>query len=77
VETITQVERVLARVRPLLRADGGDVELVSVNRDSVAVRFTGRCAGCPTAHVTLHEGVERAIRLSVPGVSSVSLVEGS
>ena len=61
-----QVQAVLDRVRPYLRADGGDIELVAVEGNSVAVRLTGLCAGCPSAHMTLHVGIETALRQAIP-----------
>ena len=60
------VQAVLDRVRPFLNADGGDIELVSVDGNSAAVRLTGVCAGCPSAHMTLHVGIEAALRDEIP-----------
>lgn len=60
-----QVDKVLDRVRPLLQADGGDIELVDVMGNTARVRLTGRCAGCPSAYMTLHAGVERALRKEI------------
>jgi Fe-S cluster biogenesis protein NfuA len=57
---------VLERVRPFLNADGGDVELVAVEGNSAQVRLTGMCAGCPSAHMTLHVGIETALREEIP-----------
>jgi Fe-S cluster biogenesis protein NfuA len=61
-----RVQAVLDRVRPYLKADGGDIELVAVEGNSAAVRLTGVCAGCPSAHMTLHVGIETALRQNVP-----------
>jgi Fe-S cluster biogenesis protein NfuA len=60
-----QVDKVLDRIRPLLRSDGGDIELVDVIGNTVRVRLTGRCAGCASAYMTLHVGVERALRREI------------
>ena len=60
-----QVDGVLDRIRPLLRSDGGDIELVDVIGNTARVRLTGRCAGCPSAYMTLHAGVERALRKEI------------
>ena len=57
-----RIEQVLNRVRPLLQADGGDIELVDVDGNDATVRLTGVCASCPAAHMTLHLGVEQALR---------------
>jgi Fe-S cluster biogenesis protein NfuA len=69
-----RIESVLNRVRPFLRADGGDIELMTVDGNSAEVRLTGMCAGCPSAHMTLHVGVESAIREEIPEFESLRLV---
>jgi Fe-S cluster biogenesis protein NfuA len=69
-----RIESVLNRVRPFLQADGGDIELLSVTGNSADVRLTGMCAGCPSAHMTLHVGVEMAIREEIPEFESLRLV---
>jgi Fe-S cluster biogenesis protein NfuA len=68
------VEAVLARVRPFLQADGGDIELVEVTGNSAGVRLTGMCAGCPSAHMTLYLGVETALREDIPEFETLRLV---
>ena len=40
-----KVEAALAKIRPMLQADGGDVELMEVNDGTVKVKLTGHCAG--------------------------------
>ena len=40
-----KVEAALAKVRPALQRDGGDVELVDVTDGTVKVRLTGACGG--------------------------------
>lgn len=56
------VKSVLNRIRPALQADGGDIELVELAGSVARVRLTGVCAGCPTSHMTLHLGIETALR---------------
>lgn len=70
-----KVEAALARVRPMLQADGGDVELVEItDKGVVKVRLTGRCKGCPMSQVTLKSGVERVVLKEVPQVKAVEAV---
>ena len=69
-----RVQGVLGRVRPFLQADGGDIELLAVNGNSADVRLTGMCAGCPSAHMTLHVGIESAIRDEIPEFETLRLV---
>jgi len=68
------IEATLARIRPLLQADGGDIQLVEVSGNKAFVRLTGKCAGCPSSHLTLHIGVEMAIREALPEFEEVVLV---
>lgn len=70
-----QIEAVLEKTRPGLRADGGDVELVDVTEEGVVkLRLTGACHGCPMSRVTLHHWIEREIRAAVPSVTRVEEV---
>ena len=66
-----KVESVLNLIRPALKADGGDVELIDVNDGVVKVKLTGACGGCPMATATLKNGIERTLKERVPGVKSV------
>jgi len=69
-----QVEAVLNEIRPLLQADGGDIELVDVEGGVVKVRLRGACAGCPGAQMTLKMAVERRLKEKVPEVERVEPV---
>jgi Fe-S cluster biogenesis protein NfuA len=68
------VEVVLERIRPFMRADGGDIELVDVDEHSAGVRLTGICADCPSSHMTLYVGVEAALREAIAEFETLRLV---
>lgn len=72
--TKERVEAVLGRIRPFMQADGGDIEVISVEGNCADVRLTGLCAGCPSAHMTLYLGVETALREEIPEFESLRLV---
>ncbi len=72
--TRERVEAVLARVRPFMQADGGDIELVDVSGNSAEVKLTGMCAGCPSAHMTLYLGVETALREEIPEFDTLRVI---
>ena len=60
---VLAVEKVLeAEVRPALRRDGGDIELVDVAGSAIQVRFLGHCAGCMAAHLTQNGLVRTKLR---------------
>ncbi|HAU37424.1 MAG TPA: hypothetical protein DCX07_06860 [Phycisphaerales bacterium] len=72
-----QVTAVIEKIRPLLQADGGDIELVGVDEKTgkVSVRLQGACRGCPGAAMTLKMGVERHLKEKVPAVTEVVPVQ--
>ncbi|NJD19380.1 MAG: NifU family protein [Gemmatimonadetes bacterium] len=71
-----QIELILDSIRPAIRADGGDVELVAYREAEgvVEVRLLGACESCPISMMTLKEGIERRLRNSIPGIVEVSAV---
>jgi len=70
-----KVEAALNKIRPALKADGGDVELVDVSTDGVVkVKLTGACGGCPMSQMTLKMGIEKVIREAVPEIKEVVAV---
>jgi Fe-S cluster biogenesis protein NfuA len=70
-----RVQATLDEVRPMLQADGGDVELVEVDAEGVVrVRLQGQCAGCPGAQITLSMGIERKLKENIPEVTRVEAV---
>ena len=73
-QRIKLIEQTLEeQVRPVLKKDGGDVELVDVDGDTVKISFRGMCAGCRSAALTrdnlvataLHEFVDSALRVEM------------
>ncbi len=50
------------QVRPALRADGGDIELIDVDGDKVIVALRGMCAKCQLAELTMRDVVEAKLR---------------
>ncbi len=70
-----KVEQALAKVRPMLQADGGDVELVEVTEKGIVkVRLQGACKGCPMSQITLKNGIERFLMKEIPEVKGVESV---
>jgi len=69
-----KIEAALEKIRPVLQADGGDVELVDVEDGVVSVKLTGACDGCPMATLTLKTGIERVLKVQVPEVKEVVAV---
>ena len=75
-ETIQKrVQAALDEIRPQIQMDGGDVELVSVEKSTVKVRLVGHCAGFPMSAMTLKNGVEALIKQRVPEIQKVEAVK--
>ncbi len=67
-----KVEAALKKIRPMLQADGGDIELIDVSKDGVVkVKLTGACGCCPMSQITLKNAVEEKLKKEVPGVKEV------
>ncbi|MFA6283579.1 MAG: Fe-S cluster assembly protein NifU [Desulfurivibrionaceae bacterium] len=66
IQKIKRIEEVLEReVRPALRKDGGDIELIDVDGDYVIVSLRGACVSCKKSQTTLKEYVEKKLREQV------------
>jgi NifU-like protein len=66
-QKIKLIESAVEELRPYLRQDGGDCELVDVDGNSVMVKLSGACIGCQMASVTIAGVQERLVqKLSLP-----------
>lgn len=62
-QKIKKIEEVLEReIKPTLKKDGGDIELIDVDGDFVTVSLRGACAGCQSSRTTLKVYVEKKLR---------------
>ncbi len=75
-ELKAKIEAVLDEfVRPGLRADGGDVEIVGIDADRIVqVRMKGACVGCPSSTITMTMGIESTVKARVPEVRFLEAV---
>ncbi len=70
-----RVLKALEIVRPYLKADGGDVELVEITDDKIVkVRLIGACGSCPLSMMTLRAGIEKIIIREAPEIKRVEAV---
>lgn len=70
-----KVEQALTKIRPMLSADGGNVELVEVTAEGVVkLKLTGACSSCPMSSMTLKMGIERLLKKEVPEIKEVMAV---
>jgi NifU-like protein len=63
IEKIKLIQETLDReIKPALKQDGGDIQLVDVDGDRVLVKLTGTCASCAMSQITLKDYVESKLK---------------
>jgi len=60
-----QIKAELEKLRGMLQADGGDLELVEIEGKTVKLKLVGHCGSCPFAMMTLKQGIEDNLRQTV------------
>ena len=62
-QRIQMIQDVIEReIRPVLRRDQGDIELVDIDGPRVVIAFRGMCAGCQSAELTRRGFIEAKLR---------------
>ena len=73
-ETESKIEEALDSIRPFLQKDGGDVEFVSCENQTVKIKLLGACRTCGISHLTMKAGVEESIKRLLPNINEVIAV---
>ncbi len=72
---LEKIKQVIDEIRPILQADGGNIEVVSVSTDGVVrVKLLGACVHCTSSMMTLKQGVEKILKEQIPQVKEVVAV---
>ncbi len=66
-----RIIEVINSIRPYLIGDGGDVEFIKYENNTVYIKMTGACANCSIIDLTLKDGIESTIIEEVPEVKEV------
>lgn len=75
-ELFDRVAAAIEQIRPHIQADGGDVRLVEIEDESIAiVELSGACVGCPMSQITVRHGIEGTLRVLVPEIMGVDVLE--
>jgi len=73
-ELLAKVESALDEIRPHLRVDGGDIEVVEITpSNQLIVRWLGNCEMCNMSAMTLKGGVEQVLKNRVPEITSIEV----
>ncbi|MFK8007474.1 MAG: NifU family protein [Saprospiraceae bacterium] len=76
-ELLERIDAALESVRPHLKVDGGNVEVVGVTEDmQVQIKWMGNCESCNMSTMTLRAGIEEAIRSKIPEIKGVVAMNG-
>ena len=70
-----KVQQALDSIRPFLKNDGGDIELIDIKEDIVYVRLLGNCSGCHISNSTMKLGVENTVKQFVPSIKEFINIE--
>lgn len=72
-----RVDAALESLRPHLKVDGGDIEVVEVTDDmTVRVKWLGNCEFCSMSAMTMKAGVEQTLKSKIPEIKSIEAVNG-
>jgi len=76
-ELIKQLDAALDDLRPHLKVDGGDVEIVDVTDDQqLMIKWLGNCEMCSMSSMTMKAGIEQTIKSKFPQIKSVAAING-
>ena len=76
-ELIEKIELALNDVRPHLKVDGGDVEVVDITDDHIVkIKWLGACQSCSMSAMTMKAGIEETIKRVVPQINGVEAING-
>ncbi|MCI4626706.1 MAG: NifU family protein [Candidatus Magnetoovum sp. WYHC-5] len=71
---LSEVEKVVEKVRDGLKREGGDIEIISLRDNILYVKLTGSCDGCPMAGLTMKNWVERTILGELTNLKAVKAI---
>ena len=74
-KVVNMINSILSsKIRPAIMQDGGDVKFIKYNSGTVYLTLKGSCAGCPSATVTLKNGIENMLKHNIPEIKKVEQI---
>ncbi|MBQ4874740.1 MAG: NifU family protein [Rickettsiaceae bacterium H1] len=75
-EVVKQIQELIyTRIKPAVMQDGGDIEFKKYKNGVVFLQLKGACSGCPSAAITLKDGIEDMLKYYIPQVQLVQAIE--
>ncbi len=76
-DLIKKLDLALDSVRPHLKVDGGNIEIVDITDEMIAhVKWMGNCEFCSMTSMTMKAGIQEAVRQQMPEIKGVVAVNG-
>jgi len=76
-DLIKKLDKALDSIRPHLKVDGGNVEVVDITEDMIAqVKWMGNCEFCSMTSMTMKAGIQEAVRQQMPEIKEVVAING-
>lgn len=76
-ELLEPVLTAIEKVRPYLKSEGGDIQILKIKNHCVFVRLMGACSGCAHSGVTLKTRVEAQLKKDIhPEISVMAVKNG-
>jgi Fe-S cluster biogenesis protein NfuA len=70
------INKAIDELRPYLKNDGGDMELVEITKEKkVIVRLLGACKTCSASKMTIKAGLEESLKNLIPDISGVEALK--
>jgi Fe-S cluster biogenesis protein NfuA len=74
-KVVNMINSILSsKIRPAIMQDGGDVKFVKYESGTAYLSLKGSCAGCPSATITLKNGIENMLKNHIPEVKNVEQI---
>ena len=74
-KVVNMINSILSsKIRPAIMQDGGDVKFIKYESGTAYLSLKGSCAGCPSATVTLKNGIENMLKHHIPEIKNVEQV---
>jgi len=76
-DLIKKLDRALDSVRPHLKVDGGDIEIVDITDEMIAqIKWLGNCEFCSMTSMTMKAGIQETVRQQMPEIKGVVAING-
>lgn len=76
-DLLKRIDLALNDVRPHLKVDGGNVEVVDITEDNIVkIKWLGTCESCNMSVMTMRAGIEQTLRSKIPQIQSVEAING-